>query len=230
MEFRRFSDRQTLANTLAEHIGLALQESITQQGRASLVVSGGSTPLPLFQQLSTLHLPWQQVIITLADERWVEPSSPGSNESLVRQHLLQHQATDATFFALKNSAKTAETGEIACERGLHNIPRPFTTVVLGMGNDGHTASLFPNTAQLSQAIDMSCNKLCAAIKSQTAPHERMTLTLPTILDAQEIILHITGVDKKAVLDQALANGPPEAMPIRFILRQQVVPVKVYWAA
>jgi 6-phosphogluconolactonase len=110
------------------------------------------------------------------------------------------------------------------------MPLPFTTVLLGLGHDGHTASLFPCAAQLATATDRRSKKRCMAITPQTAPHERMTLTLPTLLRAEEIILHITGSEKKAVLDKALAAGPPEAMPIRFILNQEGVPVTAYWAA
>lgn len=230
MKMRTFPDRQTLVDELAEHIAAALSASIAEQGRASLVVSGGSTPVPLFARLSELDIPWQHVVITLADERWVEPSSPDSNEQLVRKHLLKNRAADAVFIGLKNTAATAEEGEMICERHLQSIPRPFTAVILGMGNDGHTASLFPGAAQLAQATDMHCGKLCTALKPQTAPHERMSLTLPALLDAREIILHLNGPDKKAVLEKALAAGPPEAMPIRFILQQQEVPVVVYWAA
>ncbi len=230
MEFRSFPDRQALAVALAEHIGKALRQDIAKRSQASLVVSGGSTPLALFEQLSVLNLPWPQVVITLADERWVEPSSSDANELSVRRHLLQNQAADAVFIGLKNKAAAAADGRGECEKLLHGIPRPFTAVILGMGNDGHTASLFPCAPQLAAAADMNCGRLCAAVRPQNAPHERITLTLPAILSAQEIILHITGPEKKAVLDKALAEGPPEAMPIRFILRQQAVPVTVCWAA
>jgi 6-phosphogluconolactonase len=230
MEFRSFPDQKTLAVELAEHIGKALRRDIARCGQASLAVSGGSTPLPLFKQLSALNLPWPQVVITLADERWVEASSPDANELSVRRHLLQDRAANAVFIGLKNKAGTAADGWTECESRLQKIPRPFTTVILGMGNDGHTASLFPCAPQLAAAADMNCGRLCAAVRPQTAPHERMTLTLPAILDAKQIILHITGPEKKAVLDKALADGPLEAMPIRFILRQQAVPVMVCWAA
>ena len=230
MEFRNFPDQKTLTVELAEHIGNALRRDIAKRGQASLVVSGGSTPLPLFEQLSQLSLPWPQVVITLADERWVEPSSPDANEASVQRHLLQNQAANAVFIGLKNKAAAAENGQAECEHRLQAIPRPFTTVILGMGNDGHTASLFPCAPQLAAAADMNCGRLCAAVRPQTAPYERMTLTLPAILAAEEIILHITGSKKKAVLDKALADGPSEAMPIRFILHQQAVPVTVYWAA
>jgi 6-phosphogluconolactonase len=230
MNYFTFPNRQTLVNDLAEHLATALSTSIAEQGQASLVVSGGSTPVPLFARLAALEIPWQQVVITLADERWVEPSSPDSNEQLVRKHLLRDRAAAAVFLGLKNAAATAEEGVAACASRLQSIPRPFTAVILGMGNDGHTASLFPCAAQLAQAADMHCGNLCTALRPQTAPHERMSLTLPALLDAREIILHITGLDKKAVLEKALAAGLPEAMPIRFILQQQEVPVAVYWAA
>jgi 6-phosphogluconolactonase len=231
MELHTFPDRQTLTASLAEHLATVLRRSITAQGRASLAVSGGSTPVPLFERLSTADLPWQHVLITLADERWVDSLSPDSNEALVRRHLLQNRAAEARFIGLKTAAATAEEGEAECLQQLRrSIPLPFTAVLLGMGNDGHTASLFPCAEQLAHAADMGCGTLCAVLRPQTAPYERMSLTLPTLLAAEEIVLHITGLDKKAVLDKALAAGPPEAMPIRFILRQQTVPVSVYWAA
>lgn len=226
MNLLTFPDRQTLVNELAEHLGAALSRRIAEHGQASLAVSGGSTPLPLFERLSELEIPWQRVVITLADERWVEPSSLDSNEQLVRRHLLKNRAAAAVFVGLKNAAAGAEEGEVECGQHLQKIPLPFTAVILGMGDDGHTASLFPGVAQLAQAG----GKLCAAVRPQTAPHERITLTLPAILSAKEIILHITGPDKKAVLEKALADGPTEAMPIRFVLRQQTALVTAYWAA
>jgi 6-phosphogluconolactonase len=231
MQLFTFSDQHKLAHALAAHLAAALRRNIAAQGRAAcLAVSGGSTPVPLFEQLSKLELPWPQVVVTLADERWVDSSSPDSNEALVRRHLLQQQAAAAVFIGLKNAAAQASgKGEAACNQQLQQLPLPFSAVILGMGNDGHTASLFPGAAQLAKAVDMHSGMFCAAITPQNAPHERMTLTLPTLLAAKEIILHITGQEKKAVLDNALANGPPEAMPIRFILRQHMVPVTVWWA-
>ncbi|RWX49117.1 Glucosamine-6-phosphate isomerases/6-phosphogluconolactonase, partial [Candidatus Electrothrix marina] len=101
---------------------------------------------------------------------------------------------------------------------------------LGMGNDGHTASLFPGSAQLAAATDMNSGKTCMAVTPADAPHERITLTLPAILNAEEIILHLTGSEKKEVLAKARETGPAEEMPVRFILHQQETPVAVYWAA
>ena len=163
-----------LVAELAERIGQSLLKSILAHGRASLVVSGGSTPKALFKKLSTVDIPWQGVVITLVDERWVDQPDPDSNEQLVRQYLLQDRAAVATFVGLKNACSTAAEGETLCEQELRKIPRPFTVLILGMGNDGHTASLFPGSAQLTAATDMNSGKTCMAITPADAPHERMT--------------------------------------------------------
>lgn len=225
-----FRDSETLVAELADRIGQSLLKSIVAHGRASLAVSGGSTPKPLFRRLSAVDIPWREVVITLVDERWVDPSEPDSNERLVRHYLLQDRAAAATFIGLKNSSPTAAQGEAECEQELRKIPQPFTVLILGMGNDGHTASLFPGSAQLAAATDMNSGKNCMAVTPADAPHERMTLTLPAILKTEEIILHITGSEKKAVLAKAQEAGPAEEMPVRFVLRQQERPVWVYWAA
>ncbi|MCI5208793.1 MAG: 6-phosphogluconolactonase, partial [Candidatus Electrothrix sp. ATG2] len=158
-----FQNFEILAAELADQIGQSLRKGIAAHGRASLVVSGGSTPKPLFKQLSRLDIPWQNVVITLVDERWVVPSDPASNEQLVRQHLVQDRAAKATFVGMKNFAATAGEGESGCEQNLRKVPRPFTVLILGMGNDGHTASLFPGSAQLAAATAMHSGTTCMAV-------------------------------------------------------------------
>jgi len=229
MNLLTFPDRKNLVIDLAERIGEQLTAGIVDNGRASLAVSGGSTPVELFEALSDLDIPWQQVVITLVDERWVEPTEDDSNEHLVRNHLLKDKALAATFICMKNSAATASAGEKECERKLDEVPCPFDVLILGMGNDGHTASLFPGAEKLAAATDIESGRTCMGIAPLTAPHERMTLTLPAILDSRQIFLHITGQEKNDVLQKALAEGPVEEMPIRYILRQQTTPVAVYWA-
>ncbi len=226
---KEFPDRSSLVKNLAEQIQSLLSAAIKKNGRASLAVSGGSTPVALFERLSELEISWADVVITLVDERWVEPEAEDSNEHLVRTHLLKNKAAAATFIPMKNPAATAGAGEAECEQQLQKVPRPFTVLILGMGNDGHTASLFPGAEKLAAATDMNSGEICMGIAPLTAPHERMTLTLPAILDSEQIFLHITGPDKQEVLGKAMVEGPPEEMPIRFILRQQKTPVSVYWA-
>ena len=213
-----FQNSETLVADLAERIGQSLQEHIDAHGWVSMAVSGGSTPTPLFKRLSSVDIAWQDVVITLVDERWVAASNPYSNQHLICQYLLQGRAAAATFVGLKNFFPTATQGERECELKLRKLPRPFTVLVLGMGNDGHTASLFPGSPQLAAATDMHSGKICMALTPADAPYERMTLTLPAILDSQEIILHITGEKKKAVLAKAQEEGPAEELPIRFVLR------------
>jgi len=229
MHVHQFPDRENLIVDLSAHLADLLTQGITANGRASLTVSGGSTPVRLFEFLSGLDISWHDIVITLVDERWVEPSDQDSNEHLVKIHLLQNKAAAATFIGMKNPAGTAGEGETECEQRLQNIPRPFNALILGMGGDGHTASLFPGAAKLAAATDMQSGRTCMGLAPLTAPHERMSLTLPAILDSRHIFLHITGREKKAVLEKAMADGPAEEMPIRFVLRQQRVPLSVYWA-
>ena len=206
-----------------------LTSGIQRKGRASLVVSGGSTPVELFERLSGEDVSWRKVVVTLVDERWVKTSATDSNEHLVRTHLLRDKAAAAIFVGMKNLAETAGAGEAECEQQLQLVPRPFDALILGMGSDGHTAFLFPGADKLARATDMDSGRICMSIVPPAAPHERMTLTLPAILDSGQVYLHITGQEKKDVLQTALAEGPVEEMPIRFILRQRITPVSVFWA-
>lgn len=232
VEMHTFSHRDELLDTLASTIVSKLKEGITHNGRASLAVSGGSTPVALFKELSEQDLAWEKVHICLVDERWLAPDEADSNEHLVRSHLLKNRAASALFTGMKNDAETASAGEKECSRLYGLIPPPFDVLILGMGGDGHTASLFPGAARLAEATDMESGQICMGIAPVTAPHERMTLTLPAILSSKHIYLHITGQKKKDVLEEALLPDPPEEMPIRFILEgsaKQHKSCHVYWA-
>ena len=229
MHLHQFPDRESLVVDLTTQIADLLTTGIAKYGKASLAVSGGSTPVHLFEYLSTLDISWHDVVITLVDERWVEPSDEDSNERLIKTHLLRNKAAAATFIGMKNAAVTAGEGEAECEQRLQNVPRPFDVLILGMGGDGHTASLFPGAKKLTAATDMQSGRTCMGLAPLTAPHERMSLTLPAILDSRHIFLHITGQEKKDVLEKALSDGPIAEIPIRFVLRQQTTPLSVYWA-
>jgi 6-phosphogluconolactonase len=226
---KKFQDRDGLVVKLAGRIAALLAAGIKSNGKASLAVSGGSTPVALFERLSGMDIPWQDVVITLVDERWVEPTENDSNERLVKNHLLQNKANAATFIGMKNAAPTAGAGEAECEQRLQKAPLPFDVLILGMGGDGHIASLFPGADKLVAATDMDSGRSCIGLAPLTAPHERMSLTLPAILNSRQIFLHIVGKDKKHVLKKANTDGPAEELPIRFILRQQTTPLSIYWA-
>jgi len=228
-KLKEFEDAADLTGRLTDRIKNLLGDGIGKRGRAGLVVSGGTTPVPLFEALSGTDLKWEKVFITLADERWVDPDHRHSNENLVRTHLLKNKAAGARFIGLKTPAAIAGEGEKECMQRLKQMPVPFDVLILGMGGDGHTASLFPGAASLSAALDRTSGRICMAIVPRVVSLDRMTLTLPAILNSRQIFVHITGEEKRRVYEKALAEGPLEAMPIRAILGQEAVPVTVYWA-
>ncbi|MCP4490840.1 MAG: 6-phosphogluconolactonase [Gammaproteobacteria bacterium] len=219
--------RDELTSTLADFVTSKLRAAVDARGSASLVVSGGSTPEPLFVALANTDLPWEKIYLTLADERWVDNKSKDSNEALLRGSLLQGFAAKANFVPLKNAAKTAGEGLHDCEAALSCIPRPFDLVVLGMGDDGHTASLFPRVS--GDALDIENPQHCAAIKPTTAPYERISMTASAILSSRQIILHIVGENKWQVYQQAVLGESLDEMPVRLVLSQDKVPVGVYWS-
>jgi 6-phosphogluconolactonase len=225
----RFPDATALALALSGEIQVDLQEAIAMRGAASLVVSGGKSPVTLFKQLSSETLDWNAVWITLADERWVDANSRDSNEHLVREHLLKSHAAAAHFVALKNPAPTPEAGVEWTWRSLTRMPRPYDIVVLGMGEDGHFASLFPGSLGIARALDVSAAPACLAMHGLVVPHARISQNLSALLDARRIVLHIAGDVKWHVYQRAKQSGPVNELPIRALLQQQQTPVDVFWS-
>lgn len=228
-DVERYVDAAAAASALAEQIAAALTTAISDRGRASLVVSGGKSPIPLFVELRARPLDWNKVSITLADERWVAVTDSSSNEKLVRDHLLQDAAAGAQFTGLKNTATTPEAGGAEAWDGIAVLPRPFDVVVLGMGDDGHTASVFPSSPNLHHALDINEPPGCIAMLSPAAPRERLSLNLTALLDSRKIFLLLGGSAKWQVYLAANGNGPAEEMPIRALLRQQRTPLQVIWS-
>jgi 6-phosphogluconolactonase len=225
----RFPDATALTHALSGEIKVDLEEAIQVRGVASLVVSGGRTPIRLFDELRSEQLDWKHVWISLADERWVDTNNAASNERLVREHLLTQRAADARFVGLKNPAATPEAGADWAWRALSRVPQPYDVVVLGMGDDGHTASLFPGSLALARALDPGAPAGCVAINALTAPHARVSLNLAALLDSRRIILHIEGDAKWQIYQKARTPGSATEMPVRALLHQQEVPVDVYWS-
>ena len=139
-----------------------------------------------------------------------------------------NEAHQATFIGLKNSAADAIAGEAGTEQALAAIAQ-FTVLILGMGDDGHTASLFPGADALALGLDMDSGRTCIGVTPTEAPHQRISMTLPRLLDSQQIILHISGSGKQQVLEQAQAGDDAAVLPIRAILHQQRAPLAIYWA-
>ena len=228
MALIEFENPSALDAALVSKVTELLMRAIKERGTASLVVSGGRTPVAFFQLLSQQVLDWSKVVVTLADERWVEADHSDSNEKLVRENLLINEAHTAKFIPLKNAAIDAVTGEIRAESDIEPIGQ-FTLVILGMGDDGHTASLFPDAETLALGLDMNSGRTAIAVTPPAAPHQRMSLTLPCLLNSQQIIIHISGAGKRDVLQTAQAGNDIAELPVRAILNQQVAPLSIFWS-
>jgi 6-phosphogluconolactonase len=207
-----------------------LRAAIEARGMALLVVSGGTTPLRYFQELSHKPLDWSRVAITLADERRVADDSPRSNARLVREALLGNLASAAQFAPLADSRLPGTQELAAASARIARLPLPADLVVLGMGDDGHTASWFPNAEGLAEAIDPAARALVQPISAPGAAEPRLTLTGRVILRARNIALQIEGPGKLATLAKAFEDGPTEAMPIRAVLRQAADRLTIFSAA
>ena len=226
---RRFGSAHALESAVAKDIAAQLERAITARGRAGLLVSGGHSPAGLFEQLRTQALDWCRVSIALVDERWVESSDPGSNERMVREALLRDGAAAARFFGLKNRAPSPDLGAAAAWNASAHVPRPVDVTVLGMGDDGHTASLFPGSPNLERALDLESPEGYTGMWSPSAPHARLSLNLRALLDSRRILVFLLGEAKLRTYEAACGPGPVEEMPIRAVLRQERVPVEAVWA-
>jgi 6-phosphogluconolactonase len=226
---KRFPGMDVLSHALAVDIAEGLTRAAAQRGLASLLVSGGHTPIKLFEQLRMQAIDWSRVCVALADERWVEPSDAGSNEKLIRDVLLKDKAAAARFSGLKNAAPSPDLGAVSAWETFARIPRPFDVTVLGMGDDGHTASLFPGSPNLRSALNPAASAGCVGMWAPSAPQARLSLNLSALLGSRRVIILIEGDAKWRTYLAASESGPIEDMPVRAILRQRQVSVEVAWA-
>ncbi|MEI9989094.1 MAG: 6-phosphogluconolactonase [Rhizomicrobium sp.] len=229
--FVGFHRADDLHRALAEEVGSRLSAGVARSGRAGLVVSGGTTPGDFYDVLATRDVPWKNVEITLSDERWTEPTTDRSNEHLARTRLLRGKAAAAHLVPFKTPHETARAAQADVDAAVAAMPRPFDVMLLGMGTDGHTASLIPGSEGLAQALDRQDPALVRAVNppNVTAMGERMTLTLRAILDARWIAVLIRGEAKLAAYKSALAGHDVLSQPVRAVLHQSDVPVSIYWA-
>lgn len=227
-QINEFEQRQLLDEALADKVAAILNSAVKQKGKASIAVSGGSTPKGFFNSLSKKRLPWAQITITLADERWVDIDSNDSNTKLVHENLLQNEAMNAKFFHLKQgrelTAETLSDLNVAATQQL----LPLDVLILGMGEDGHTASLFPCSDEISECFLPDSAPLLKVVP-KTAPHQRITFSFAALAQSKNTILHISGSSKKRVLAKAIAEQDIKEMPIRAFLHTDNINTQVYWA-
>ncbi len=178
-----------------------------------IAVSGGTTPQKFFEALSCEKLGWSRVLVTLVDERQVDDTSPRSNAKLVKASLMQNEAAKAEFVPLYQNPAAA------------SLPT-FDVAILGMGDDGHTASFFPGGDNLAEALAPDAPPLID-INAPGSGEPRVTFSLQRLLNAGKLCLHIQGHDKMETLEKALGTGDVMDMPIRAVLRSDK-PIELYW--
>ncbi|OYX48237.1 MAG: 6-phosphogluconolactonase [Alphaproteobacteria bacterium 32-64-14] len=223
-----FPDRRRLFTALCQDFQDRLTEIIRKRRKASLALAGGTTPGPLYESLSNVPVAWEKVTLTVTDERWVSPEDPASNEYLVRDLLMRRRAAGATFVPLKTNHAKASGGAGIAEKRITPI-MPFDICLIGMGPDGHIASLIPGADGYAAAADPATTKKLAGIHAPGAAGspERMTLTIPGLLSSRRIVVLFMGQDKMNVFNEAKAGEG--SSPLKELLAQKKVPVHAFWA-
>ncbi|MEM9601780.1 MAG: 6-phosphogluconolactonase [Pseudomonadota bacterium] len=225
MQFTSFDTRDALYLALADAVSASIEAAVSAGRRASLVVPGGSSPAPVYRALAVRSLPWSDVDVTLTDERWVAPDDAASNQRMISETLLTEQAAAARFVPLMGEEASPEAGLMQAANRLSGLARPFDVVLLGMGLDGHTASLFPDMPTIDDGLADGA-PVCLAARPESQPVARISLSAEVLGDARAVWLLVTGEDKLAVLEAgARADLPP---PVVSVLSRHPEPV-VWWA-
>jgi 6-phosphogluconolactonase len=214
-----FRTPQAAAEAAAFAAARLLAEALKTHGRASLVATGGRSPGPVYDRLRQAPgIDWARVVVTLSDERCVAPGDPASNQRLVRERLLVGEAAKAHLLPLWPAPDEAALRALA----------PFDAVLLGMGEDGHVASLIPGDPGLEAAMDPAAEHLIVSVPEGLGkpPVARISLTLPALLSARGIFLLIAGEAKREVVARAAAGAD---LPVRALIAQTRVPVRILWS-
>jgi 6-phosphogluconolactonase len=222
----RYESRAALAVAVAARIADDLTAAIAARGAASLVVPGGTTPVAVFGMLAMTALAWDKVTVIPCDERWVAHDHADSNAGLIQRHLLQGHAKTAKLLSLYRFTPNPADAQAVVAAALKSIPRPFSSVFLGMGEDGHFASLFPGRDETPAALDLNTDADIMVLREPAKGHPRIGLTLKALIDTPHVLLAVTGAEKRVVLERAIANINDNDLPIAALLRQTRTPVDI----
>jgi 6-phosphogluconolactonase len=225
--FTAFADRPAASRAAADRLAADLQNDVDRGASGSLVVSGGTTPGPCFDLLSQAPLDWERVRVVPSDERWVPPEHADSNERLIRERLLRNAAARARFVPLYRPGLEPDAAPTAVERDLAALGERISGALLGMGADGHFASLFPDFSALEHALDPAATERCVVVRTAGSPFVRISLTLAALLHAREITVLFFGAEKRDVFEAAA--GGDDRYPVAALLARNEVPITALWA-
>lgn len=222
MNFIEYPDREVMFLDLANKIAGQLRTALDTEGRASFCVPGGTTPGPVFDTLSAVSLDWERVDVLLNDERWVPESSERSNTALLKRRLLTGKAANAHLVPLYRDVPTPEEGLADFMPAIEST-LPLNVLLLGMGADMHTASLFPGADQLELGLSDAAPTLLA-MRAPGAPEPRITLSAKALKTAISTHILITGAEKREALERSQKLNEMQA-PVSAFLSQATV----HWA-
>ncbi|MDH3351749.1 MAG: 6-phosphogluconolactonase [Gammaproteobacteria bacterium] len=222
-----YKSRAEAASAAAVRISQALHKRLEQQAEASLVVSGGTSPERCLEELSTANLDWQRVHVLLSDERWVAADDDSSNQKFIERTLLQGPAAAATLHGVYQAGIDIAERCDDLDEAIRQLPFPFACSLIGMGEDGHFASLFPDAENLKAGLDVDYPGLCLPVSTAASPHPRVSLTLAAISRSDEVVLLFFGAAKRDIYEQAKLKS--NGYPVAWLLLQKRAPVHVFWA-
>ncbi len=228
--FETFPDGSTWADACAARLTATLAAAIADTGRAVFAGSGGSTPAPIYRRMAQADLDWSKVVVTLIDERYVPESSPESNAALLKQTLLTGPAAVARFVPLFHPAVTVDRAATLAAHALAAEGGKLDAVLLGMGEDGHICSMFPDSPTLRTLLAPALSPTVLGVpqgRDGAAPSlERLSINLPYLMTARRVVLAISGAAKRAVFERE-AVGDPATRPIAALIAAKV-PLDVLW--
>lgn len=225
-----FPDSAAWADACATRLIDALSAALSEAGKATFAGSGGSTPAPIYARMAAADLDWPRVAVTLIDERYVPETSPESNAALLKRTLLTGPAAAARFIPLYHPSVTVDRAAAIAAHALANETSRLDAVLLGMGEDGHICSMFPESPTLKTLLSPDLKPTVLGVpagRDGLAPSmERLSINLPWLMQARRVVLAITGKQKRAVFEREAA-GDPRVQPIAALIARNV-PLQVVW--
>lgn len=218
-----FANPAHLAQAAAAAVQAALSAAIAERGAAVLVATGGRSPAPVYDLLAQAPIDWGSVTVTLSDDRFVAPTSPDSNERLVRDRLLVAKAASARFTPLSFDVANVREAALRAEPEVKALA-PYDVMLLGMGEDGHVASLIPGSPVMDEGMNPAGERFCLGVPAGVGspPVARVTMTMPALLQARLILVLISGETKREIIE---SGG---GLPVHALLEQAKAPVRVLW--
>lgn len=224
---QEYKSREQASIAAADQISAALERRLQQAAKTRLIVTGGSSPQQCYAHLAKAPVDWSQVQVLLSDERWVPADHADSNERMLREHLFVGPVRDADFLPMYAADMSLAERSDYVSRLLAKTDVATACALLGMGDDGHFASLFPDAGNLAIGLRATSSTCCIPVTTAASPHPRISLTLGALLRSDEIVLLCFGDAKRAVLERA--GRDDDQFPVSHLLRQTRVPVTVFWA-